>query len=171
MLVAHVLQEVVVGAAVDVVMDALVELDELAHVRCHRDRIEVGDELVDHLEVLLGTPLRCEARREGLELLAHLRQRREIARIERGDEHPAARVDLHEPLVGERAQGLADRRTAQAEPLLELRLAEQGAGGEFEGDDEGPDLPVGEVGLRERLPEDGVHDSGRGHGIDISVRR
>ena len=75
MLVADVLQEVVVGAAIDVVMDALVELDELAHVRGHGHGVEVGDELVDDLEVLVGAPLRSQAGGVGLELLAHLGQR------------------------------------------------------------------------------------------------
>ena len=56
-LVADALQEVIVGASVDVVVDALIELDELAHVGGYRDGVKVGDELIDDFEVVVGAPL------------------------------------------------------------------------------------------------------------------
>ena len=143
-LVAHRLEEVVVRAVVHVVVDALIKFDEGAHVRGGGDRVDVGEEDVDDDQVVVGTPLRGQARGEGLHLLAHLGQRRQVARVEGGDEHASAWVDVDEALMGQGAQCLPDRCPSQAESLLQFGLAEHGARRELEGDDECPNVPVGD---------------------------
>ncbi len=141
----YALEEVVVSAAVDVMVDALVEFDEDTHIGIVGICVDGGKEVIDDLEILNGPSLRCQACGVRLELFTNLRQGSEVARIEGGDEHASAWVDVDEALMGQGAQCLPDRCPSQAQPLLQIGLAEQGTRGQFEGDDECPNVPVGVV--------------------------
>ncbi len=55
----YALEEVVVSAAVDVMVDALVEFDEDTHIGIVGICVDGGKEVIDDLEILNGPSLRC----------------------------------------------------------------------------------------------------------------
>src|SRR5205823_50128 len=125
------LEELVVRCAVDSAVDPLVEVHQLAAAG-----LELVEKRGERGAVGLGRPLRCQAGGLRLEHLAHLREPRELAYVDAGHEHPAARIDLDEPLVGEPAERLADGRPSDLEPLDQLPLVDHGAGRELERHDQ-----------------------------------
>ena len=99
-------------AAVDVPVDALVEVDQAALV-ARRPR-ELGEQRPASARSAAVRRSAASARGGRLERAPHLGQAGQVADVDRRDEHAAAREDLHQPLVRERAQRLADRRPAEA---------------------------------------------------------
>ncbi len=83
-----------------------------------------------------------------LEQPSHLRQPGQVAGVDAGHEHAAAREDLDQPLVGERAQRLADRRAAELRPLHQVALVDGRARRELERHDHLPQPVVRLVGER-----------------------
>ena len=111
---------VVVRGAVDGAVDALVEAHEVDAAAA--DLLGQPPEL---RALLVGRPLGGAAGSLRLERLAHLGDVREVADVDAGDEHPAAREHLDELLLGEPAQRLADGSPADAEALHEPPLVDE----------------------------------------------
>jgi hypothetical protein len=98
--------------------------------------------------VVLGRPLGREARRISLEQLTDLGQAGEVADVDARHEHPAAGEDLDEVRLCEHPHRLADRGATHAELLHQLRLVQNCARRQLEGDDHVPNRVVGAVGER-----------------------
>ena len=131
------LDERVVRAAVDVAVDALVELDQRPLVAGRGDAGQLGEERARDRR----GPRRSRARRRSRAAKLSSASRAsesdgEVADVDRRDDDAAARVDLDELLLRERAQRLAHRRAPEPEPLHQLALADRRAGRELERDDQ-----------------------------------
>ena len=103
-LVERLLEERVVRAAVDVAVDALVEVDQRALVGAVVDLLELGEQSVDRLAVGRRRPLGREPRRAGLERVPHLREPGQVARRRRPRRTSLA-ADTPRRGVRERARG------------------------------------------------------------------
>ena len=126
------LDEGIVRAAVDVPVDALVELDQGALVVGVVRSREIGEESPRDLEVAAVRALGRKTGREALERDPYLREGGEVAHLNRCDDDAAARVDLDELLLRERAQRLPHGCATETEPLHQLALADRGARCELE---------------------------------------
>ena len=144
------LDERVVRAAVDVAVDALVELDQRPLVARVGDAGQLGEERARDLAVVGVRALGGEARGEALERDPRLREQREVADVDGRDDDAAPGIDLDELLLRERAQRLAHGRAPEPEPLHQLALADRGARRELEGDDQLTDAVVGLLAERQR---------------------
>ena len=154
------LDERVVRAAVDVPVDALVELDQLALVAGRGDGGQLGEERLDDRPVGVVRALGGETGSEALEHEPRLGERREVADVDGSDDDAAARIDLHELLLRERPQRLAHRRAPEPEPLHQLALAERGAGRQLERDDQLTDAARGLLAEGAGVRGGGVEDQG-----------
>jgi len=68
--------------------------------------------------------------------------------VDAGDQHPPARDDGHELVVGQSLQRFADGSSPDAEPLLQIVVANHRAGRQLEAHDHAPDGGVGLVAER-----------------------
>ena len=130
------------GAAVDVPVDPLVEVDQPPAVVLPGRARELVQQALGLGPVGVVPALGSESRRLALEHETDLRQARDVSDVDAGDEDPAAREDLDELLAGEVAERLADRRPPHAQLLHQLALADDGARGELERDDQLADRVV-----------------------------
>ena len=126
-LLERLLEEAVVARAVDRAVDPLVEIHELA-----RAGVELVEEAREHVAVGAGRALGGEACGLGLEHEPHLGEPGELANVDAGDEHAAARIDLDEPFLGQAPERLADGCSTDPEPLDQLAFVDHRAGGELE---------------------------------------
>ena len=156
------LDERVVGTALDVAMDALVELDQRPLVARVGEAGQLGEEGAGDLAVVGVRTLGGEARSEALERDSRFREEREVADVDRGDDDAAPRIDLDELLLRERAQRLPHRCAPESEPLHQLALADRGTRCELEGDDQLPDAVVGALTERQRPVGLGREEGTRG---------
>ena len=114
------LEEVVVRRAVDGAVDPLVEAHQLAAAG-----VELGEQARASSSRSASVARSAASRAaSGSSTAAHLGEARELAHVDAGHEHPAARVDLDEPLLGEPPERLAHRRPADLEPLDQLPLVD-----------------------------------------------
>ena len=117
--------ERVVRAAVDVAVDALVELDQPPLVARGGERRQLLEQRPGNRAVVLVRALCREPGGEALERAPRLGEGGEVADVDRGDDHPAAGIDLDELLLRERPQRLADGSAAEPESLHQLSLADR----------------------------------------------
>jgi len=141
------LEEGVARGLVDLSVDPLVHPHQLALV--HRAARRQGrEQLVQGAAIGGGAALRGEPRRVAFEHNANLGDAREVGDLDVGDERAAMRHALHELLVGQPLQRLADRRATDRQLLLQARLVDHRAGSEVERDDAVADPQVGLLALR-----------------------
>ena len=118
------LEQVVVRGGVDRAMDPLVEAHQVAAAARSR-----SPRAASSSRSLVGRALGGEPRGLRLECGAHLRDAGEVAHVDAGHEHPAAREDLDELLLGEPPQRLPDGGPSDAEALHQLSLVDERPGG------------------------------------------
>ena len=113
--------------------------------------VEPVEQVVDLGAVGLGEPFGGESRADGLERGPYLGEAAEILDLDARDEHPATRVHVHEPLVREALERLANRRPTGLESLHQCPLADDRARLELERDDQLADREIGALALRPRV--------------------
>src|SRR5262245_17016814 len=148
--VERLLEEVVVGAAVDMTVQPLVEIDQAALVESRRP-VELREQPLGLPEVIRRPALGGEARSSALEHHAHLRQRGEVAHLDARDEHAAPGMHLDEVLPRELAQRLAHRCAADLEPRHQRPLVDERTGRQLERHDQLADPVVGAIREGARL--------------------
>ena len=117
-----------------------------------REVRELVEQAVDLGSVGLGRAARRRvALRTRLERRPHLREAAEILDLDARDEHPATRVHVDEPLVGEALECLTNRRPAGRETLHQRPLTDDRARLELERDDQLTDRKVRALALRPRV--------------------
>ncbi len=150
---SRVLEKRVARRAVDLAVDLLVELHQLALVG-ELGRVQPLQQVSDRLPVIGAAALRGEPCRMPLEDDPHLCDPCEVCDVHVRDERAAVRHAANQVFPREALQGFPDRRAADLELVAEPALLNHRSGRHVEAHDAVSYPPVGFLALRARAVRD-----------------